>query len=55
MPRSVAPLSRTVKQKRRQLTSEQWEEIKAELLAISQQGRQDVDLAEFIARDRETH
>jgi hypothetical protein len=41
--------------KRRQITPERWQEIQAELLAISQQGRQDVDLAEFIARDRETH
>jgi prevent-host-death family protein len=41
--------------RQRRITPERWKEIQEELTAVSRQGNQNIDLAEFIARDREEH
>ncbi len=38
--------------RRRRLTPERWQAIQDELKAISAQGKQDTDLAAFVAEDR---
>ncbi len=41
--------------RQRKVTLERWKEIQEELAAVSRQGNQNIDLAEFVARDREEH
>ncbi len=41
--------------RRLRLTPERWQAIQAALKAVSTQGDQDADLAEFVAEDRSRH
>ncbi len=48
-------LRRQREQQQRRVTREQWREIRDELVAISRQGDQQVNLADWSARDRVDH
>jgi prevent-host-death family protein len=40
---------------KREKEKKKWEELKRELDYLAQQGRQDVDLVEFLRKDRQSH